>query len=103
MGILHLLFFLMAIRFGLRLLTEGIQRIGCGSDYIGLWKVIFVFTILQMSTSLRPILGISDTPLTPEKKFFMQHWSDAARDKLPNRSRLPAPQEAEDLLDDIEY
>ena len=79
MGLLHMGFFLLALKIGLRLLSQGVQRVGVpGHDYVNLWKIIFVVTILQMTTSLRPILGTSELALTQEKKFFIQHWSDVA-------------------------
>ena len=72
MGLMHMVFFLLAIRFGMRVISDGICRVGVrGYDYVGLWKFIFVVTILQMTTSLRPILGTSEQVLTAEKKFFM--------------------------------
>jgi hypothetical protein len=93
MGLLHMAFFLLAISFGLKLLTEGVRRGGSqGYDYVGIWKVIFVVTILQMTTSLRPILGTSDEVLTPEKKFFLQHWGDVAFDTAGRLSRSTAPE-----------
>ncbi|MFT5127478.1 MAG: hypothetical protein ACI8W8_001081 [Rhodothermales bacterium] len=87
MGLLHLVFFMMAIIFGLKLLAACTTRGGGGYDYVGAWKVIFIVTILQMSTSLRPIIGTSDKLLNNEKKFLMEHWSDVASSKHPSRSK----------------
>ena len=41
-----------------------------------IWSAVFLLVTLQMTTSLRPILGRSETRLTQEKKFFLQHWGD---------------------------
>lgn len=41
---------------------------------ISIWIVIFLLVTLQMSTSLRPIIGSSDHFLTTEKRFFLEHW-----------------------------
>lgn len=41
-----------------------------------IWSVVFLLVTLQMTTSLRPILGRSNVRLTQEKKFFLQHWGD---------------------------
>jgi hypothetical protein len=35
-----------------------------------------------MSTTLRPIIGRSDTFFTTEKRFFLQHWGE---EMSPNR------------------
>jgi len=37
---------------------------------------------LQLTTTLRPILGRSDDLLTNEKKFFLEHWSDTMGETL---------------------
>ena len=41
-----------------------------------IWSSVFLLVTLQMTTSLRPILGRSDDFLTSEKKFFLQHWAE---------------------------
>jgi len=40
-----------------------------------IWIVIFLMVTLQMSTTLRPIIGRSDQLLTTEKRFFLEHWT----------------------------
>jgi hypothetical protein len=47
-----------------------------------IWISIFLLVTLQLSTSLRPILGRSDKLLTTEKKFFLQHWGDMMGENL---------------------
>jgi hypothetical protein len=32
-----------------------------------------------MSTTLRPIIGTAEQPLTAEKKFFLVHWSESIK------------------------
>jgi hypothetical protein len=32
---------------------------------------------LQMTTSLRPLVGKADTFLPKQKKFFLTHWSES--------------------------
>ncbi len=44
-----------------------------------LWMVIFGLVLLQMSTTLRPIIGKHEPLQFGEKKFFMAHWSEALR------------------------
>ena len=77
MGTLHLVFWLIGVGFGLRLLAAAGAYLGnAGSRHLKIWNVIFVLVCLQMTTALRPIIGKSDTFLPREKKFFAAHWID---------------------------
>jgi len=78
MGSLHLLFWLIGVRFGLRLLG-GMNRFGSenGQNRLKSWSLIFILVCLQMTTTLRPIIGHSDQFLPREKKFFLTHWLDS--------------------------
>jgi len=75
MGTLHLFFWLIALAFGLRLLTT-LMSVWRVSDrlHLRVWKFIFVLVCLQMTTALRPIIGTSADVLPREKKFFVAHW-----------------------------
>ncbi len=75
MGALHLVFWLVAVTFGLRLLGDAGRSIwGGGRGGLGVWMILFVVVSLQMMTALRPIIGHSDTLLPTEKRFFLAHW-----------------------------
>jgi hypothetical protein len=92
MGALHLLFWGIATAFALRLLTTGFRQSQSRSlAGVRVWMCIFVLVMVQMTTSLRPILGKSDTLLPQEKKFFAAHWiqclSVEADRKSSQRSR----------------
>ncbi|MBF0202837.1 MAG: hypothetical protein HQK67_00685 [Desulfamplus sp.] len=77
MGTIHLLVWGVSLYFGLHWLTNGIAELGSGNtQMIRIWAVILLVTLLQMSTTLRPILGQSDILLTAEKKFFLAYWFD---------------------------
>lgn len=39
-----------------------------------IWVAMFLLVTLQMSTTLRPIIGNSDQLIHLEKKFFLDHW-----------------------------
>ena len=71
MGTLHLLFWLIGLSFGLRLLG-GMNRFRgeSGGGRLKSWSLIFILVCLQMTTTLRPIIGHSDHFLPREKKFF---------------------------------
>ena len=71
MGALAIGSWLIALRFlkAAILVMGGTQK---GPLFI--WSIVFLLVTLQMTTSLRPILGRSPARLTQEKKFFIQHW-----------------------------
>jgi hypothetical protein len=78
MGTLHLLFWLIGLSFGLRLIG-GMNRLRDegGRGHLRTWSLIFIFVCLQMTTTLRPVVGRSDHFLPGEKKFFLIHWADS--------------------------
>jgi hypothetical protein len=78
MGTLHLLFWMIGLFFGLRLIG-GMSRFRGESrrGHLKTWGVIFILVCLQMTTTLRPILGRSDHFLPREKKFFVTHWAES--------------------------
>ena len=82
MGALHLLFWLIGIRFGLRLIDATGRFLGARSKgHLRIWSVIFILVCLQMTTTLRPIIAPSKTFLPTEKKFFLAHWLDSINGK----------------------
>ncbi|MBB5036975.1 hypothetical protein [Prosthecobacter dejongeii] len=75
MGFLGLIFWVIGLYFGSRLLLQTASVLGMQSSaYLKTWLTIFIIVTLQMSTSLRPIIGSSKNLLPDEKKFFIQHW-----------------------------
>ena len=76
-GALHFLFSFIAISFGLRFLFAGFTYLSVSSKTgLKVWVAIFVLVTLQMTTALRPMVGTSRTFFPPEKKFFINHWSE---------------------------
>ena len=78
MGLLHLLFWIIGMWFGVRLI-KGLAACATGSDasdlgHLKVWLIIFILVSLQMSSALRPLLGTAPTLLPEEKRFFAQHW-----------------------------
>lgn len=76
MAALHLLLWAIGINFGLRLL-QAMSFLLSGSrhsQHMKLWSAIFIVVCLQMTTTLRPIVGTSKDFLPGEKKFFLAHW-----------------------------
>ena len=77
MGALALGFWAVAAYFGLGVIAKTADYLGMKKrTHLVVWMGIFVLVTLQMSTSLRPIVGKSDQFLTTEKKFFLTHWSE---------------------------
>jgi hypothetical protein len=91
MGFLGLGAWVIALLFALRFLKTLIFATG-GSQLgpVVVWSVVFLLVTLQMTTSLRPILGRSDVLLTQDKKFFLQHWGDFVGQSLGDRPSAPS-------------
>lgn len=76
MGFLYLVFWFVALHFGLRLLKAALVFMGGREPgVIRLWGFIFLLVLLQMSTTLRPLVGEYKGFRLLEKKFFLEHWT----------------------------
>ena len=77
MGALHLIFWMIGIFFGLRLIAAMSTHLGSGRNgHLKIWTAVFLLVCLQMTTTLRPIVDASDHFFPREKKFFLTHWLD---------------------------
>lgn len=77
-GGLHLVFWLIGVSFGLRLLGGWCRYPNAnGRSRLKAWSLIFILVCLQMTTTLRPIVGRSGHFLPGEKKFFLTHWLES--------------------------
>lgn len=87
MGGLALLSWLVALIFAFKFLRIALRETGAtqGSPLF-IWCTIFLLVTLQLSTSLRPIIGTSDKLLNTEKKFFLQHWSETMGKSLEQKA-----------------
>jgi len=82
MGILHLLFWGVAVHHGLRLLRSALAFLdGKRAPGLSFWSIVFFLVSLQMMTTLRPIIGESERFLQAEKKFFIAHWFECMEGK----------------------
>jgi hypothetical protein len=80
MGMLHLLFWIIGLWFGVRLIKGLAACANADAPALGhlkVWIVIFVLVSLQMSAALRPLIGTAPTLLPTEKRFFLQHWVES--------------------------
>ncbi len=75
-GMLAVAAWLVAMFFALRFIKS--CAAAAGSFHRGpvtVWSILFLIVTLQLSTTLRPILGRSDRFLQlDEKRFFLEHW-----------------------------
>lgn len=87
MGGLALLSWLVALIFAFKFLRVALRETGATqSSPLIIWCTIFLLVTLQLSTSLRPIIGTSDKLLNTEKKFFLQHWSETMGKSLEQKT-----------------
>lgn len=92
MGFLALAAWAISLAFGLGFLNRALKasRATRGGPF-AIWAAIFALVTLQMSTSLRPILGRSTELLTSEKKFFLQHWTETGGEFLESEEKDQPP------------
>ncbi len=80
MGTLHLFFWAIGANFGLKLLFKGLGHQKADElQHLRVWGTIFILVVMQMTTTLRPIVGTSETFLPEKKKFFITHWMDSSK------------------------
>lgn len=93
MGSLGIGAWVIAVVFALRFLKSVVFTTGgTQKGPLAIWSAVFLLVTLQMTTSLRPILGNSKPMLTQEKKFFLQHWGDTFATSLtPETSATAEP------------
>lgn len=86
-GFLVLLVWLIALFFGTGFLLKMLGQTGIkDKSPVRVWIGIFLLVTLQMSTSLRPLIGRSDAIFTSEKLFFLEHWGNAFNEKTTRRA-----------------
>jgi hypothetical protein len=78
MGVMHLMFWAIATSFSLQLLSKTFSFLNKRQNFsVKIWCVIFIAVVVQMTTTLRPLVGEADKELIKEKKFFLTHWSES--------------------------
>lgn len=84
-GFLVLAVWLIAVLFGTGFLMKMLNQSGTTNrSPLRIWIGIFLLVTLQMSTSLRPLIGRSDTLFTTEKLFFLEHWGNSFSSQTTN-------------------
>ncbi|MDQ3037937.1 MAG: hypothetical protein M3Y87_36415 [Myxococcota bacterium] len=75
MGALHLMFLLISCVFGLGLVQRSLAAMNRAPVRgTGMWSVLFVLVLLQMTTTLRPLVGSYGGALVEGRLFFLTHW-----------------------------
>lgn len=93
MGVLYLAFLIISLHYGLQYMRRSVVLLnGRQGKHLAIWSVIFVLVVLQMSTTLRPIVGTGETFLPSKKMFFSAHWIQQL-DTTDRGERLPSPHE----------
>jgi len=77
MGILHLLTWIVSVYFGTRLLFVAFMILNQRPVHVlQIWAVIYFLVVMQMATTLRPLVGEWQGFKQSEKKFFFTHWKE---------------------------
>ncbi len=76
MGTLHVVAFLVSAWVGVRLIDK-VMRAYNGRAIAGVraWGFVFVVVMLQMTTTLRPLVGPFDGVWSSQRLFFVEHWA----------------------------
>ena len=75
MGALHLVFLGLSCAFGLGLVNRALSALNRRPiPGLGLWQMLFVLVLLQMTTTLRPLVGPYDGVLFHDRMFFLAQW-----------------------------
>ncbi|MFC5051295.1 hypothetical protein ACFPK9_11820 [Rubritalea spongiae] len=75
-GMLCLILWLVCLSFGFKLINKAALHLGMkSSNHLKVWMIVFTLVTLQLPTTLRPIIGASNSLFHFEdKKFFLHHW-----------------------------
>jgi len=78
LGFLLIVLWLICACFGLSLVFRSGHALGMtNTGHFAVWCLIFLLVTLQMTTTLRPIIGSEEKLVNfEEKKFFLSYWSE---------------------------
>jgi hypothetical protein len=74
MGGVHLAFLVTSSILGLGLVNRALTAMNHHPVRTRLWSPLFVLVVLQMTTTLRPLVGPADDAFIHERSFFLSHW-----------------------------
>ena len=101
-GFLSLAIWMVCLLFGLRVISRASRSMGGGhGGHLAIWAIIFATVTLQMTSSLRPIIGKSDKFLNlEEKRFFLGYWFEVIEDENTSPGRNTPDEENDRGSDD---
>lgn len=74
---IHMLVWLASILASRRVLTAGLKQWRARNTGVtSVWLLVLIVTCLQMTTTLRPIVGPGKELFVGQRKFFLQHWGE---------------------------
>ena len=78
LGFLLIVLWVICACFGLSLVFRSGHALGMTNPgHFAVWGLIFLLVTLQMTTTLRPIIGSEEKLVNfEEKKFFLSYWSE---------------------------
>ena len=78
LGFLLIVLWVICACFGLSLVFRSGHALGMtNAGHFAVWGLIFLLVTLQMTTTLRPIIGSEEKLVNfEEKKFFLSYWSE---------------------------
>ncbi len=75
LGTLNVVFLLISAYFALRLVRRALESVSLtSSGGLVVWSVLFVLVMLQMTTTLRPLVGPYHGHIFESRVFFLEHW-----------------------------
>ncbi len=89
MGGIHIVFWGIGFVFGMRLLESALKHLNSyATGVFKTWAVIFILVVLQMTTTLRPLVGEYRGARVLGKKFFLHHWSAPEKEAAIDRTLI---------------
>jgi len=74
MGGVHLAFLVISCMLGLGLVNRALTAMNRNPVRTRLWSPLFLLVVLQMTTTLRPLVGPADDTFLHSRSFFLSHW-----------------------------
>ena len=74
MGAVHLVFLTISCLLGLGLVKRALSAMNRDRVRLHLWSPLFVVVVLQMTTTLRPLVGPAQEDILQPRSFFLAHW-----------------------------
>ncbi len=76
LGAMYLVFLGVSAGFGVRLLRAALEKVSSRSlPILKLWLVVFLLVLVQLTVTLRPLIGPFDGYGLQERRFFLEHWA----------------------------